>query len=104
MREYPSLFISRGVSSRFTRHTPMVRVLMVRHAQSEQNAHMESLMLKISAGEMSITDFNRGMREGPPGTGAGDDACLSELGLAQAVCSSARRGRPCSSRRRAPGS
>jgi broad specificity phosphatase PhoE len=60
-------------------------LIMIRHAQSEQNAHMESVMEKVTRGELSLAGFNKVMRDGPPGTGAGDDAKLTDLGLSQAA-------------------
>jgi len=62
----------------------MVRIMMVRHAESVQNAYMESLMRKMYTGGLSLEDFNKSMRDGPPGTSAGDDAQLSPLGETQA--------------------
>lgn len=41
-------------------------------------------MEHLNAGEMSNEEFNKNMRDGPPGTAAGDDATLSSLGLTQA--------------------
>ena len=58
--------------------------MMIRHAQSEQNAYMETISARMVAGELSVGDFNKAMRHGPPGTAAGDDAKLTELGLTQA--------------------
>ena len=64
----------------------MPRIMMVRHAQSAQNAYMETLMVKMGKGDIDADAFNRGMRDGPAGTAAGDDSSLSVLGVSQADC------------------
>ena len=35
----------------------MVRLIMIRHAQSLQNAYIESIMEKIGRGEIAMSDF-----------------------------------------------
>jgi broad specificity phosphatase PhoE len=45
---------------------------------------MESVMERMVRGELNRESFNKAMRDGPPGTGACDDAQLTELGLSQA--------------------
>jgi broad specificity phosphatase PhoE len=62
----------------------MVRVLLVRHAQSRQNAHMLEVEERLERGELSAAGFNKAMRDAPDGLHAGADACLTELGEQQA--------------------
>ena len=62
----------------------MVRLMMIRHAQSLQNAYMEELMLKVKTGEMPLSKFNSRMRNGPEEANAGQDATLSSHGFTQA--------------------
>ena len=62
----------------------MVRVLLVRHAQSMQNAYMEGVAAKISRGELAPTELNKAMRDAPENMDAGADAPLTAKGAAQA--------------------
>ena len=62
----------------------MVRLIMIRHAQSLQNAYMESIMEKIGRGEIAMSDFNETMRNGPEEANGGQDANLSPHGFGQA--------------------
>ena len=57
---------------------------MIRHAQSLQNAYMESVMEKIGRGEIAMSDFNETMRNGPEEANGGQDANLSPHGFGQA--------------------
>ena len=61
-----------------------MRLLLIRHAQSEQNAYMETLLTELQNKTLSVSSFNRKMRQGPPGTDAGADAVLTSLGKSQA--------------------
>ena len=65
-----------------------MRLLLVRHAESEQNAYMESLLELMRRGELSPEAFNTAMRDAKPRGGertdAGSDATLTELGRSQA--------------------
>lgn len=62
----------------------MVRLLLIRHAQSEQNAYMEKLIQELKNGTSNAKDFNAKMRNGPEGTHGGADAKLTSLGFTQA--------------------
>jgi len=62
----------------------MVRLLLVRHAQSQMNVYQEDMSTKLTRGELTSAKFIKALRDGPPGTAAGDDAVLSELGQTQA--------------------
>jgi len=62
----------------------MVRLLLIRHAQSQQNAYMESLFRDMHNKKLPAASFNRAMRNGPKGTDAGADALLTSLGKSQA--------------------
>jgi broad specificity phosphatase PhoE len=65
-------------------YTLMVRVLLVRHAQSMQNAYMEGVAARISRGELAPTELNKAMRDAPENMDAGADAPLTAKGAAQA--------------------
>ena len=62
----------------------MVRVLLIRHAQSLQNAYMEGISAKIARGELAPTELNKAMRDAPENMDAGADSPLTEKGAAQA--------------------
>lgn len=61
----------------------MVRVIFVRHAESQQNAYMETLFSKVGKGNIDIKKFNKMMRDAPEGINAGADSCLTEKGKSQ---------------------
>ena len=62
----------------------MVRLLMVRHGESEQNAYMEKVMYQVLSGQIPRSEFNATMRRGPPGADGGVDSDLTEKGASQA--------------------
>ena len=60
----------------------MVRLLMVRHGESEQNAYMEKVMYQVLSGQIPRSEFNATMRRGPPGADGGVDSDFNrERGL-----------------------
>lgn len=66
----------------------MVRLMMVRHAQSKQNAFQEQLAQRVAYGRIPVQEVNQAMRDGDPGdaeTGGGADSSLSPLGMQQAT-------------------
>mmetsp|Transcript_3679 Transcript_3679/g.4106 ORF Transcript_3679/g.4106 Transcript_3679/m.4106 type:complete len:337 (-) Transcript_3679:863-1873(-) len=62
----------------------MVRLMLVRHAESMQNEYMEKVLGKVRTGEIRLEDFNKAMRDGPKGAAAGDDSPLTSKGHSQA--------------------
>ena len=76
-----------------------MRVLLIRHAQSVQNAYMEGVLAR----DLPKGEFNKAMRDAPPGMDAGADAALTAKGCGQArllaehwaplLADAARRGR-----------
>ena len=62
----------------------MVRLMMVRHAQSVQNEFMEMVIERVRQGELPLSEFNKTMRNGPPEANAGQDATLTSRGVVQA--------------------
>ena len=62
----------------------MVRVLLIRHAQSMQNEFMEGVSARIAAGELEPSELNATMRNAPALHDAGADSPLTELGEQQA--------------------
>lgn len=62
----------------------MVRLLLVRHAETTQNAFMSELLAEIASGRRARSEFNQRMRRAPAGCAAGDDAELTERGHEQA--------------------
>ena len=62
----------------------MVRVLLIRHAQSMQNEFMEGVSARIARGELEPSELNATMRNAPALHDAGADSPLTELGEQQA--------------------
>ena len=62
----------------------MVRVLLIRHAQSMQNEFREGVSARIAAGELEPSELNATMRNAPALHDAGADSPLTELGEQQA--------------------
>ena len=61
----------------------MVRVMLIRHAQSMQNEFMETIHHQMSTGQITAEEFNKKMRDAPPQRDAGADSLLTTLGEGQ---------------------